>query len=193
MYVVGFNGSARRDGNTAFFIEKTFEPLRAAGIECELVQLAGEVVRGCTACGYCREEGNDRCVEANDIINDCIDKMERADAIIIGSPVYFADVTAETKALIDRAGYVTRGNDTSLSRKVGAGIAVARRAGTMHALDSINHFFLINDMIVVGSSYWNLGLARAVGDAAKDAEGIKTMHRLGENIAWLLKNLQKQE
>lgn len=189
MYVVGFNGSARIDGNTATYLRKTFEPLEAEGMECELVQLAGKVVRGCTACGFCREEGNDRCVQTDDIVNDCIDKMERADAIIIGSPVYFADVSAETKALIDRAGYVTRGNDTSLSRKVGAGIAVARRAGTIHAIDSINHFFLINDMVVAGSSYWNIGLARAKGDAEKDTEGLQTMHRLGENIAWLLKKI----
>jgi len=191
MYVVGFNGSARRDGNTAYYIEQAFEPLRNKGIECEMVQLAGEVIRGCTACGTCREEGNNRCVY-DDIINECIDKMERADAIIIGSPVYFADVTAETKALIDRCGFVTRGNDTSLSRKIGAGIAVARRSGTIHALDTINHFFLINDMIVAGSSYWNMGLARQIGDAEKDAEGIRTMHRLGENIAWLLKKIHNK-
>ncbi len=189
MYVVGFNGSARRDGNTAFFIEKTFEPIRVAGIECEMVQLAGQVVRGCTACLGCREEGNDRCVQTEDIVNDCIDRMERADAIIIGSPVYFSDITAETKALIDRAGYVTRGNDTSLSRKVGAGIAVARRAGTVHALQSINQFFFINDMVVPGSTYWNMALARDLGDGAKDEEGIRTMYRLGENIAWLLEKL----
>lgn len=189
MYVVGFNGSARRDGNTAFFIEKTFEPIRAAGIECEMVQLEGQVIRGCTACLGCREDGVDRCTQTDDIINDCIDKMEKADAIIIGSPVYFSDVTAETKALIDRAGYVTRGNGNSLSRKIGAGIAVARRAGTIHALHSINQFFFINDMIVPGSTYWNIALARNIGDGEKDEEGIKTMQRLGENIAWLLEKI----
>lgn len=189
MYVVGFNGSARPEGNTHFFIEKTFEPLRAAGIECEQVSLAGRVVRGCTACMSCREDGSGRCVFDDDIINECIEKMEKADAVIIGSPVYFSDITSETKALIDRAGYAIRGGGNFLSRRVGAGIAVARRAGTVHALQSINQFFFINDMVVPGSSYWNMSLSRAEGDGEKDAEGIKTMLRLGENIAWLLKKL----
>lgn len=190
MYVVAFNGSARKDGNTAFFIEQTFAPLREEGIECEMVQLAGHEVRGCTACLGCRQDGNDRCTQYDDIVNECIDKMEKADAIIIASPVYFSDITSETKALIDRAGYVARGNGNSLSRKIGAGIAVARRAGTVQALQSINQFFFINDMIVPGSSYWNIALAKNIGDGEKDEEGIKTMRRLGENIAWLLKKLQ---
>ncbi len=186
MYVVGFNGSARPKGNTSYFIEKTFEPLRAAGIECEQVSLAQKVIRGCTACLNCRETGSGRCVFEDDIVNECIEKMEKADAIIIGSPVYFSDITAETKALIDRAGYAIRGSGNFLSRKVGAAIAVARRAGTVHALQSINQFFFINEMVVPGSTYWNMSLARAEGDGAHDEEGIKTMHRLGENIAWLL-------
>src|SRR6056297_2024142 len=125
MYVVAFNGSARPEGNTSCFIETTFRPLRNAGIECEQVSLAGKVVRGCTACLGCRAEGDGRCSFDDDIINDRIDKMEAADAVIIGSPVYFSDITAETKALIDRAGYAIRGGDNFMSRKVGAGIAVA--------------------------------------------------------------------
>ncbi|MCF7949734.1 MAG: flavodoxin family protein [Spirochaetia bacterium] len=191
MYVVAFNGSARPEGNTAFFIEKAFEPLRAAGVECERVSLAGGVVRGCTACMTCRETGDGRCVYDDDIINTCIEKMKRADAIIIGSPVYFSDITSETKALIDRAGYAIRGSEDGnpLSRKVGAGISVARRAGTVHALQSINQFFFINDMVVPGSSYWNMSLSRAVGDGEQDTEGSNTMLRLGENIAWLIKKL----
>ena len=191
MYVVGFNGSARPGGNTSYFIETAFGPLRAEGVECEQVSLAQKIIRGCTACMSCREDGGGRCVFDDDIINGCIEKMEKADAVILGSPVYFSDITAETKALIDRAGYAIRGSkgENPLSRKVGAGIAVARRAGTVHALESINQFFFINDMIVPGSSYWNMSLARAEGDGEKDEEGIKTMLRLGENIAWLLKKL----
>ncbi|HDQ13494.1 MAG TPA: flavodoxin family protein [Sediminispirochaeta sp.] len=191
MRVLAINGSARPEGNTAFFIRKCFEPLKEAGHHCEVINLAGKVVRGCTACLSCREEGNDRCIYDDDIINTCIDEMERADAIIIASPVYFSDITAETKALIDRAGYVARGNGNFLSRKIGADITVARRAGTVHALHSINQFFFINDMVVPGSSYWNIALAKEIGDGEKDEEGIRTMRRLGENIAWLLEKLHK--
>jgi multimeric flavodoxin WrbA len=123
-------------------------------------------------------------------MNGWIEAMREADAVVIGSPVYFSDLTSETKALIDRAGYALRGMaENPLSRKVGAGVAVARRAGHTHTLMSINQFFFINDMVVPGSSYWNVGLARAVGDAEADAEGLATMGRLGENIGWLLERL----
>jgi multimeric flavodoxin WrbA len=192
MDIIAFNGSARRNGNTAFFIEKTFEPLREQGFTCEMVQLAGHSVRGCAACLGCREEENTRCT-INDIVNDCIDKMYAAKAIIIGSPTYFSDITTETKGLIDRAGFVSRGNGNPLRRKVGAGIAVARRAGAIHALMSINQFFLINEMISVGSSYWNVGFGKDIGDAQSDDEGIETMHCLGENIAWILKKIHARE
>ncbi len=189
VYVVAFNGSAREGGNTSRYIAETFEPLREAGHECEEVNLAGKVVRGCTACLSCREDGLADCIYDDDIVNECIEKMQRASAIIIASPTYFSDMTAETKALIDRAGYVARGNGNFLSRKVGAAIAVARRAGHIHTFESINQFFFINEMVVPGSSYWNVGIAREVGDAAHDEEGLKTMHRLGENISWLLDKL----
>jgi len=115
--------------------------------------------------------------------------MIEADGIILGSPVYFADVTSEMKALIDVAGYVTRGNGHLLARKVGAGIVSLRRAGEIHALNSMNNFFLINQMIIPGSSYWNIGLGREPGDVLNDIEGIQTMKKLGENMAWLLGKL----
>lgn len=189
MYVVAFNGSAREGGNTSYYIHRTFEALEAAGHECEEVSLAGKVVRGCTACMSCREDALEECTYDDDIVNECIGKMKKAAAIIIASPTYFSDMTAETKALIDRAGYVARGSGKFLSRKIGAAIAVARRAGHIHTFQSINQFFFINDMIVPGSDYWNVGLARAVGDAEHDEEGVKIMHRLGENIAWLIERL----
>jgi multimeric flavodoxin WrbA len=187
--VVAFNGSARKDGNTAVMVRKAFEPLEAAGVETELVQFAGQTIRGCRACGTCYKNKDGRCIFEDDAANDCIAKMVASDAVILASPVYFSDVTAEMKALIDRAGYVSRGNGHLLSRKLGAGIVAVRRAGAMHTLDTLNHFFLISEMLVVGSSYWNVGIGRKKGEVADDVEGMETMERLGENMAWALERL----
>jgi multimeric flavodoxin WrbA len=187
MKVIAFNGSARKNGNTAILIRKVFSELDAEGIGTEMIQLAGRTIRGCTACRKCYDNKNKRCAIDNDFANECIEKMLEADGIILGSPTYFADVTAEMKALIDRAGYVARANSFMLRRKVGAAVVAARRAGFIHAFDSINHFFLISQMIVPGSSYWNLGIGKAIGDVEQDEEGLETMSTLGRNMAWLLK------
>jgi multimeric flavodoxin WrbA len=189
MKVVAFNGSARKDGNTAILVRRIFAELEKEGIETELVQLAGQPIHGCAACRQCFTNKDRRCAVEDDIANDCIEKMLAADGIILASPVYFADITSEMKALIDRAGYVARANGDMLKRKVGAAVVAVRRAGAMHAFDSINHFFLIGQMIVPGSSYWNIGIGRAKGEVENDEEGLKTMQTLGQNMAWLLKKL----
>jgi multimeric flavodoxin WrbA len=191
MKVIAFNGSARKDGNTAILIRKVFKELEAEGISTEIVQLAGKTIRGCTACGQCKKNKNKRCSIDNDFANECIEKMLEADGIILASPTYFADVTAEMKALIDRAGYVARANQDMLKRKVGAAIVTIRRAGAIHTFDTLNHFFLIGQMIVPGSSYWNLGIGRAIGDVEQDEEGLETMQTLGQNMAWLLKEINR--
>ena len=187
--VVAFNGSARKDGNTAILIREVFREIEKEGIETEMIQLAGQTIRGCIACGRCFQNKNRRCVVEDDVANACIEKMLAADGIILASPTYFADVSAETKALIDRAGYVARANSDMFRRKVGAAVVAVRRAGAIHAFDTINHFFLIGQMIVPGSNYWNIALGRAKGDVERDEEGLKTMHTLGQNMAWLLKKL----
>jgi multimeric flavodoxin WrbA len=189
MKAIAFNGSARKDGNTAILINYVLGELEKEGIETEMIQLAGQTIRGCTACRTCFEKKNQRCVIDTDIINECIAKMIEADGIILGSPVYFSDITAELKALIDRAGYVGRANDDLYKRKVGAAVIAVRRAGAIHAFDSVNHFFFIHEMIVPGSSYWNLGIGRQKGEVEHDAEGIRTMKTLGQNMAWLLKKI----
>ena len=124
-----------------------------------------------------------------DVANECIGKMIESDGIILGSPTYFADITTELKALIDRAGLVSMANGGLYKRKVGAAIVAMRRGGGVHVFDSINHFFFINQMIVPGSSYWNLGIGREKGEVEKDEEGIRTTKVLGENMAWLLKKI----
>jgi multimeric flavodoxin WrbA len=188
--VVAFNGSPRKNGNTSILIDTVFSVLNKENIETEVVQVGNKVVHGCTGCGKCREIKNKRCQIKNDLLNECIEKMIEADGIILGSPVYFADITSEMKALIDVAGYVTRGNGHLLARKVGAGIVAVRRAGEIHALNSMNNFFLINQLIIPGSSYWNMALGREPGDVLNDAEGMETMKKLGENMAWLLKKIK---
>jgi multimeric flavodoxin WrbA len=188
MKVLAINGSARKDGNTAILVGHVFRELREKGIETELVQLAGKELRGCIACRKCFENKDRRCV-MDDYVNTCIEKMCAADGIILASPVYFTDVTAEMKALIDRAGYVSRANGDLFRRKVGAAVVAMRRAGCLHTYDTLNHFFGITQMVVPGSSYWNVGIGREVGDVEADAEGLATMRTLGENMAWLLGRL----
>ncbi|MCL2148940.1 MAG: flavodoxin family protein [Methanomassiliicoccaceae archaeon] len=190
MKVVGFNCSPRKDGNTARMIKDVFKVLEAEGIETELVQVGGNDIRGCRACGACGKNKDMRCVFGDDIINSCVQKMVEADGIIIGSPTYFADVNTEAKALIDRAGYVIKSNGNPIRRKVGAAVVAARRAGGIHAFDTINHFFSISEMFTVGSSYWNITLARMEGDYEKDEEGVRTVKVLGENMAWILKRIK---
>ncbi len=116
--------------------------------------------------------------------------MAEADGIILGSPTYFSMMTSEMKALIDRAGFVARGNDDLFQRKVGAAVVAVRRAGGIPTFDAINHFFLISQMIVPGSSYWNVGIGLRPGDVEKDEEGLETMDDLGRNMAWLIKKLK---
>jgi multimeric flavodoxin WrbA len=191
MKVVAFNGSARKDGNTAILVNVVFKELKKAGIKTELVQLAGKKIRGCTACGKCFENQDKQCAVKGDVANDCIDKMLEADGIIFASPTYFADVSPEIKALIDRSGFVAKANQDMFKRKVGAGVIAVRRCGAIHAFDTINHFFFINQMIVPGSSYWNVGIGLAPGDVNGDDEGISTMTTLGANMAWLIKKIQE--
>jgi multimeric flavodoxin WrbA len=188
--VVGINGSARKGGNTAMLIEAAFVPLREAGIECELTQVAGKEVRGCTGCRKCWEAKDRQCHGRRDFGNEVITALAAADGILLGSPTYFADVTSEMKAIIDRVGYVSMANGGMLARKPGAAVVAVRRGGGIHTFDTINHLFAITQMITVGSTYWNLGYGRERGEVAEDAEAMRNMANLGENMAWLLAKLQ---
>jgi multimeric flavodoxin WrbA len=189
MKVVAFNGSPRKEGNTSSLLKHVLAELEKKGIETEVVQLGGKSIHGCTACGKCSENKDKRCVIDKDMVNECIEKMLEADGIILASPTYFADLTPELKALIDRAGFVAKANNEMFRYKVGAAIVAVRRAGAVHVFDSINHFFTISQMIIPGASYWNMGVGLAEGDVEKDDEGIRTMQVLGQNMAWLLKKL----
>ncbi len=189
MKVIAFNGSARKDGNTAILIRRVLQVLEKEGIETEFIQVGGEPIRGCNACKTCKETKNERCIIENDKVNEYVQKMKAADGIILGSPTYFSMMSTEMKAFIDRTGYVNRANKHLFKRKVGAAVVAVRRAGGMPTFDAINHFFLINQMIVPGSTYWNIGIGDKKGEVEADEEGLRTMDDLGKNMAWLIKKL----
>jgi len=189
MKVLGINGSARRDGNTAILIRTVFGELERAGIETELIQLGGKPLRGCTACYQCFEKKNKRCAVAGDALNGIIEKMLEADGIILGSPTYFTDVTAEMKALIDRVGMVSVANGALLKHKVAGAVVSVRRGGATHAFDTLNHFLHYGQMFLVGASYWNMAFGRNIGEVEGDEEGMRNKRVLGENMAFLLQKL----
>lgn len=190
MKVVAFSGSARKGGNTAILLNTVMAELNREGIETELVQLAGQPLQGCIACYKCFKKKDGTCAVEKDSFNECYRKMKEADGILLGSPTYFADVSAATRALIERAGFVSRANNYLLKGKVGAGVVAVRRAGSIQALTSLNLFFLYNQMVIPGSSYWNMGIGMNPGDVQNDAEGIQTMTDLGANFAWVMKKLK---
>ena len=185
MKAIAINGSPRSGGNTEIMLKKVLEPLEAAGWSTEYLQIGEKPVRGCLACMKCVEKQNGRCIIEGDVINDYLEKMFAADAIILGSPTYFADVTSELKALIDRAGFVALANGGAFSGKIGAAVVAVRRGGATHVFDTINHMFLTSSMIVPGSLYWNLGVGTDKGDVSGDDEAMRNMTHLGQTIAWL--------
>jgi multimeric flavodoxin WrbA len=189
MKVIAFNGSGRKDGNTAILLKVVLDELSNEGIETELIQLAGKSPHGCIACYKCFENKDQKCAVNTDSLNEYLAKMVEADGILLGSPVYFADATAGIKALIERCGMVSAANGGLFKRKVGAAVAAVRRAGAVHTFDTLNHLFQHGQMFIVGSSYWNVGVGRDPGQVKEDAEGIRTMQTLGKNMAWLLKKI----
>jgi multimeric flavodoxin WrbA len=189
--VVAFNGSPRKEGNTSILIRNIFDELENEGIATELVQVGGRQIRGCSACMQCYENQDQRCVFDDDIVNDCIGKMIDADGIILGSPVYFLDVSSEMKALIDRSGVVSRANGGLYRRKVATAAAAVRRSGGNTTLDTILHFLLYSDMIVPGIPV--IGIGREIGEVLKDEEGIARAKQVGKNMAWLLKTIASAE
>jgi multimeric flavodoxin WrbA len=186
MKVIGFNGSPRKDGNTTTLMGYLFREIEKEGIETELVQLSAKPIHGCIACFQCFENQDQRCAVKNDAANEYIEKMSSAQGIVLGSPSYFQDVTAEMKALIDRAGFVGLANGRIFKNKVGAALSCFRRTGGMHTIETMNHFFFSNELIIAGRA---LSVAREMGEVEKDEEGIGLARTLGQRIAWMLKKL----
>ncbi|MDR1701957.1 MAG: flavodoxin family protein [Sporomusaceae bacterium] len=190
MKVIAINGSPRKSGNTSLILGKVTAELEKEGIETETIQIGGQSVRGCLSCGTCFKNKNNECVMKDDIINECVAKMIPADGILLGSPTYFTDVTSEMKAFIDRTGFISMANGVFLKRKAAAAVVAVRRGGATHAFNTMNHYFLINQMLVVGGNYWNMVYGLKPGEAANDDEGIENMKVIGQNMAWLLKKIK---
>lgn len=190
MKVLAINGSPRKGGNTERLLKRVCDRLEQNGIETEIVRIGGKLIRGCTACGHCFVNKNEKCIIHTDMINDVIEKMIEADGIILGSPTYFSDVTAEMKALIDRVGYVTLANGSRLAGKVGAAVSSVRRGGSQHTLNTMHHLFSISQMPIATSTYWNMGYGAVAGEVEQDIEGMQTMDNLAENMGWLLKCIE---
>jgi len=189
MKVVAINGSARKEGNTFILLNVVMDELKKEGIETEIHSLSGKPIQGCIACYQCFQNKNRKCAVDKDAANEFIGLMEKGEGILLGSPTYFADVSAGMRALIERAGLVSRANDYMYKHKVGAGVIAVRRAGAIPAFNSLNLFFHYNQMVMPGSSYWSMAIGRNIGEVKQDAEGMQIMKTLGQNMAWLMKKL----
>lgn len=183
--VLAINGSPRKDGNTSILLRHILKECENEGIETETIQLGGKKIHGCTSCMKCFENRDGKCVIDDDLVNSCIRKMTEADGILLGSPVYFLDVTSEMKALIDRAGFVSYANGHFFSSKVGNAAVAVRRAGASRTCDTMLHFLLANEMIVPGLPC--IGIGRDIGDVERDGEGIANAEKVGQNMARLIK------
>lgn len=185
MLAVAVNGSVHENGNTRMLLEKVLEPIREVGWKTEIVQLGGKNIHGCRACFQCAGKKNFKCAFDDDIFNGIAAKVFAADAVILGSPTYFTDVSAEMKAFLDRIGFVALTNGCALKGRIGAAVVAVRRGGGTHVFDTINHMFLMNGVVVPGSTYWNLGFGRMPGEVADDSEAAANMLHLGKTITWL--------
>jgi len=180
------SGSPKPDGNTAQLMQECAKVIQQQGVEAEVISFAGMSIQSCTACGKCSEMG--KC-EIDDGLNEIIQKLRSAQGFIVGTPVYFGTARGDVMAALQRIGYVSMKSDKFLSGMVGGPIAVARRGGQTSTLQEMLMFFLINNMIVPGSTYWNMVFGRLPGEAWKDAEGIETIRHFAANVADLVKKL----
>jgi multimeric flavodoxin WrbA len=189
MKVVAFNGSPRKDGNTFIALNIVLDELKNEGIETELFQIGSEEIKGCNVCLLCKKTKDGFCAIKSDSLNKALSDIYGSEGFIIGSPTYFGSLTPEAKAFIDRVGYCSRAGGSMLKRKVAAGIAIARRAGSVNVCHQINNMLLLSQCIIPASTYWNIGVANAKGEIMEDKEGVETFKTLGQNMAWLIKKL----
>ncbi|MDY0220726.1 MAG: flavodoxin family protein [Desulfobacterium sp.] len=186
MKVVGFNGSARKKGNTACSLNTVFAELKKAGIETEMIHVGKEKIQGCIACYGCVKNKDEACAFKDDPVNEWIQKMKEADGILLGSPVHFSGVAGTMKSFLDRAFFVSSNNGGLFRHKVGASVAAVRRSGGIPTVDTLNHYISYSEMIMPSSNYWNVAHGMKPGEMEQDGEGKQIMEVLGKNMAWIM-------
>ncbi|MBR0575158.1 flavodoxin family protein [Proteiniclasticum sp. BAD-10] len=191
MKVIAFNGSPKKEGNTAQALKVVLAEMEKAGIETEIIHVGAKELRQCTACGMCARNKNEECILNQDDVNLWIQKMKEADGILLGSPVHYSGISASMKAFLDRAFYVASNNAGLFRHKVGASLAVVRRSGGVPAFDALNRYIQYSEMIMPSSNYWNVIHGTRPGDIHSDEEGLQILRVLGKNMTWLLQVLEE--
>ena len=190
MNVLAINGSPRIKGNTNIALNFVAKELEMEGIQTNILQLGTDVVKCCKACGVCGKTLDERCVIDDDIVNDAIQMMIKADAIIFASPVHFAGMSSNLKALMDRAFYVAGKNNGLFRHKVGGAIAVTRRSAGVVTFNALTNYMLFAEMLVPGGNYWNVVHGRDIGEVEQDVEGLQTLKTFAKNMAWVMKLIE---
>jgi multimeric flavodoxin WrbA len=187
MKVIAINGSPKKEGNTWHALKMVGDELLASGIEFEILHVGHKLIHGCTACGKCAENRDEKCSLGADGLNQWIQIVKAADGIILGSPVHYSGVGGTMKSFLDRLFYVSGANGNLLRHKVAAAVVAVRRSGGSATLDCLYHFLTYAETIVATSNYWNIIHGRTPNEVSQDGEGVQIMRVLGKNMAWLLK------
>jgi multimeric flavodoxin WrbA len=190
MKVVAFNGSPRKNGNTAHAIGMVLKELELAGIETEIVHVGKETIAGCAACHGCVRNQDERCVLPGDKVNEWIQKMKAADGILLASPVHYSGIAGTMKSFLDRAFFVLGVNGNPLRHKVGAALAAVRRSGGLPTVNGLYHYLTYSEMMLPTSNYWNVAHGLQPGELEQDEEGVQIMQVLGRNMAWLMQVME---
>jgi multimeric flavodoxin WrbA len=186
MKVIAINGSPKKEGNTYHALKMAGDELVACGIEFEILHVGHKLIHGCTACGKCAENRDEKCSLGADGLNQWIQTVKAADGIIIGSPVHYSGIGGTMKCFLDRLFYVSGANGNLLRHKVAAAVVAVRRSGGSATLDGLYHYLTYAEMIVATSNYWNVIHGRTPNEVSRDDEGVQVMRVLGKNMAWLL-------
>jgi Multimeric flavodoxin WrbA len=186
MKVIAINGSPTKKGNTHHALEMVGAALKENGIDFEIVHIGNKAIRGCTACGLCRKNQDEKCSITSDIVNEVVQQMKNADGIILGAPVHYSGIPGTMKSFLDRAFYVAGSNGNLFRHKIGAAVVAVRRTGGSSTLDQLYHYLTYSEMFLATGNYWSVIHGRVPGEVEQDAEGAQIMQVLGHNMAWLM-------